>query len=181
MEEGSVKRVPGKWTNKEACAVGASGAVSYGALVAVAQVRKGETVLVLGAGGGLGVIAVQIAKALGAKVIGVVGDKEKAKVVRDLGADECMGYNLQGWEEKVKDVTKDREGVDVVFDSVGAVESSIKCLRYGGRVVIVGFAGRGGKMENIRANRILLKGASVVGYVSISQVMFVTLDANSSV
>lgn len=144
--------------------MGQSGAVSYGALVSVAKVKRGETVLVLGASGGLGVMAIQIAKAFGAKVIAVVGSEEKAGVVRRIGADEVVSYREEGWEERVKKLTEDGEGVDVVYDGIGAVESGIKCLKYRGRLVIVGFAAREGKMENVRANRILLKSIAVHGY-----------------
>lgn len=168
VDEASVRRVPQRWSNAEACAVGASGAVSYGALVGVADVKRGETVLVLGASGGLGVMAVQIAKALGAKVIAVVGNAEKAEVVKGIGANDVIDYHEEKWEDKVKELTPDKQGVDVVYDGIGAVESGIKCLKYRGRLVIVGFAARGGKMENIRANRILLKSAMVHGYVSIT-------------
>jgi NADPH:quinone reductase-like Zn-dependent oxidoreductase len=166
VDEASVRRVPQQWSNAEACAVGASGAVSYGALVGVANVKRGETVLVLGASGGLGVMAVQIAKALGAKVIAVVGDAEKAEVVKRLGADGIVDYHDKQWEDKVRDLTPGKQGVEVVYDSIGAVESGIRCLKYRGRLVIVGFAARGGSMENVRANRILLKSAMVHGYVS---------------
>lgn len=144
--------------------MGQSGAVSYGALLSVAQVKSGETVLVLGASGGLGVMAIQIAKALGARVIAVVGSEEKAGVVKSLGADEVVSYREEGWEEKVKGFTKGGEGVGVVYDGIGAVESGIKCLKYRGRLVIVGFAAREGNMENVRANRILLKSIAVHGY-----------------
>lgn len=161
-----MRRVPQQWSNAEACAVGASGAVSYGALVGIANVKSGETVLVLGASGGLGVMAVQIAKALGAKVIAVVGDAEKAGVMRGIGADAVVDYHDKNWEDKVRDLTPGHQGVEVVYDSIGAIESGIKCLRYRGRLVIVGFAAREGKMEHVRANRILLKSAMVHGYVS---------------
>ncbi|KAF2265293.1 zeta-crystallin [Lojkania enalia] len=163
-DEGTVREVPQRWTNADACAVGASGAVSWGSLVFVAHLKKGETALILGASGGLGVIAVQIAKAVGAKVIAVVGDNEKAGVVRDLGADEVVDYHEPQWENKVKQLTKDEEGVDVVFDPIGAIESGIRCLKYRGRLVIVGFAARGGKIEEVRANRMLLKSITVYGY-----------------
>lgn len=166
VDEVSVRRVPEQWSNAEACAVGASGAVSYGALVGVTQVQPGETVLVLGASGGLGVMAVQIAKALGAKVIAVVGDAEKGELVRGIGADEVVDYHDERWEDKVRDLTPGKQGVEVVYDAIGAVESGLKCLRYRGRLVIVGFAARGGNMEGVRANRILLKSAMVHGYVS---------------
>lgn len=168
VDEGSVRRVPEQWSNAQACAVGASGAVSYGALVGVTHVQAGETVCVLGASGGLGVMAVQIAKALGARVVAVVGSQEKGDVVRRLGADEVVSYRDAKWEDKVRSASPGGKGVQVVYDAVGAVESGIKCLAYRGRLVIVGFAAREGKMENVRANRILLKSAMVHGYVSLS-------------
>jgi NADPH:quinone reductase-like Zn-dependent oxidoreductase len=164
VTESAVRRFPEQWSLAEACAVGASGAVSYGALVSVAQTKSGETVLVLGASGGLGVMAIQVAKALGAKVIAVVGNEEKAEVVRRIGADGVVHYHEEKWEDKVKALTENGEGVDVVYDAIGAVESGVKCLRYRGRLVIVGFAARGGEMEEIRANRILLKSVMVHGY-----------------
>lgn len=173
VDEASVRRVPEQWSNAEACAVGASGAVSYGALVGVTQVKAGETVLVLGASGGLGVMAVQIAKALGAKVIAVVGDAEKGEMIRSIGADDVVDYHGDRWEDKVRDLTPGKQGVEVVYDAIGAVESGLKCLKYRGRLVIVGFAARGGKMENVRANRILLKSAMVHGYVSLLLKLFV--------
>jgi len=72
-------------------------------------------------------------------------------------------YDQPNWEEEVKKVSGG-EGVNLVYDAVGMVESSLKCCAYGGRVVIVGFAGRHGDMEKVRANRMLLKSASVMGY-----------------
>ncbi|KAF2735166.1 zeta-crystallin [Polyplosphaeria fusca] len=163
-DESSVRRVPDQWTNAEACAVGASGAVSWGSLVFVAGLKRGETALILGASGGLGVMAVQIAKAVGAKAIAIVGDEEKAKMIQEAGADDVVNYREDKWEEKVKALTHDGEGVDVVYDAIGAVESGIKCLRYRGRLVIVGFAARDGNIEKVLANRILLKSITVHGY-----------------
>ncbi|KAH8723910.1 zeta-crystallin [Phaeosphaeriaceae sp. PMI808] len=163
VPEEAVHQVPRQWSLAEACAVGASGAVSYGALVSVAQIKSGETLLVLGASGGLGVMVIQIAKALGARVIAVVGSQEKAEVVRNIGAQGVANYNEENWVAKVKELTNG-EGVDVVYDSIGAVESGVECLKYRGRLVIVGFAARDGNVEKIRANRILLKSAMVHGY-----------------
>ncbi|ORY19701.1 zeta-crystallin [Clohesyomyces aquaticus] len=164
VDSSSTRLVPNHWTNAEACAVGASGAVSYGALISVANLKAGETVLILGASGGLGVMAIQIAKAIGVKVIAVVGDEEKGEMVRGIGADEVVDYRREGWEERVMRLTEGEEGVDVVYDGVGAVESGIKCLKYRGRLVVVGFAGRGGDIEKVRANRVLLKSVAVYGY-----------------
>lgn len=163
--EEQVRRVPRGWTNGAACAVGPSAAVSYGALVQAGRLGRGESVLVLGASGGLGVAAVQVARALGAgRVIGLVGEErgEKADVVRRLGA-EVVGYRTPGWEKRVVAMTGG-EGVDVIYDSVGDVESCLRCVNRGGRIVVVGFAGRGGKMEQVRVNKILLTSSSVVGY-----------------
>ncbi|CAI6336841.1 unnamed protein product [Periconia digitata] len=164
VEPNSLRRIPQAWSNREACAVGSSGAISYGALVSVAGLKRDESVLVLGASGGLGVMAVQIAKAMGARVIAVVGDEEKAEMVRWIGADDVVSYQETGWEDRVKSKTRDGEGVDVVYDAVGMVHSALKCIRYRGRIVIVGFAARGGSMEEVAMNRVLLKGATIHGY-----------------
>lgn len=86
--------------------------------------------------------------------------------MRGLGADEVVGHNLPRWKGRVKELTEGVESVDVVYGAVGAVESGLKCLKYRGRVVIVGFAGRGDRIEEVKANRILLKAETVVGCVS---------------
>jgi NADPH2:quinone reductase len=87
-------------------------------------------------------------------------------VRRRLGVevDAVLRYDEAGWEKEVLEASGGK-GVDVVFDTVGLVEKSLRCLRYGGRVVVAGFAGREGKMEKVAMNRILLKGAAVLGYV----------------
>ena len=119
VDESSVRRVPDRWTLAQACAVGSSGSIGYGALVSIANLKAGETALILGASGGLGVMAVQICKALGAEVIAVVGDKEKEQMIRSIGADHVVNYKDSDWEEQAKAKTKDGEGVHVVYD-VGA-------------------------------------------------------------
>ncbi|QDS72910.1 hypothetical protein FKW77_007848 [Venturia effusa] len=163
-EGGGIRLVPEKWTSREACAVGASGATSLGCFIKAGGIKRGEWVLVTGATGGLGVMAVQIAKALGGRVIALVGNDEgKTSMLKAIGAEACVRYDLPAWEEEVKKTTGG-EGVDVVYDAVGMVESSLKCCAYNGKVVIVGFAGRHGDIEKVRANRILLKSAVVMGY-----------------
>ncbi|KAF2671244.1 NAD(P)-binding protein [Microthyrium microscopicum] len=159
---GGVRRVPKSWTNAEACAVGASGAISLGCFYRAGKIRKGDWVLVTGASGGLGVIACQIAKILGAKVVALAGDTEKAQMLKSIGVDACVSYHEPKWESTVLKITG--SGVSMVYDAVGMVESSLRCCKFGGTVVIVGFAGRGGDMESLKVNRILLKGAGVVGY-----------------
>lgn len=161
---GSVRRVPKGWSLGEACAVGSAGAISLGCFLRGPPFKKGEWVLVTGASGGLGVAACQVAKALGARVIGLVGDEEKAGILRGIGVDACVDYKKVKWEQEVLRISDG--GVALVYDGVGMVESGLRCCRFGGSVVIVGFAGRGGEMENLKVNRILLKGAGVLGYVS---------------
>lgn len=117
-------------------------------------------------------MAVQIAKAVGARIVAVVSGTAKAKMLLDIGADAVVDHHEAKWEDKVRAHTANGEGVDVVYDSIGAIESGIRCLKYRGRLVIVGFAARGGKMEEVRANRILLKGITVVGYVSCFFIFF---------
>ncbi|PSN70127.1 NAD(P)-binding protein [Corynespora cassiicola Philippines] len=164
VHEDALRKVPDSWTNAEACAVGASGAISYAALTSITNLKAGQTLLVLGASGGLGVMAVQIAKAIGARVIATAGDEEKANVLRSIGADQVVDYKSPDWEKQVKSKTDGEEGVHVVYDGIGAVESGIKCLRYRGQLVIVGFAARGGEMESLTMNRVLLKGITLHGY-----------------
>ena len=168
VKESALQRVPGNWTLEDAAGLGAATApVSYGALVHVAKLQEGETVLIHAAAGGLGVVACQIARAVGAQVIATVGSTEKANVVSKLGVDAVIRYDEPQWEKAVLKATGGT-GVDVVFDTVGLVEKSLRSLKYGGRIVVAGFAGREGNMEKLAMNRILLKGAVVLGYVRIT-------------
>lgn len=162
----ALQRLPTGWELRDVAGLGAATApVSYGALVRVAEVKAGQTVLVHAAAGGLGVVGVQIAMALGAQVIGTVGSEAKAEVVRKLGVLGVVRYDKDGWEKEVLKLTNN-VGVDSVYDTVGLVEKSIRCLKFGGNVVIAGFAGLGGKMETLAMNRVLLKGVKLLGYVS---------------
>ena len=110
-------------------------------------------------------MAVQIAKAIGARVIATAGSREKLAVARRFGADEIINYNDGEWWEEVLKLTNG-EGVNVVYDSVGLVDMSLKCLKHKGRVLVVGFAGSDGKIESVAMNRVLLKQAQIIGYVS---------------
>ncbi|KAG8895318.1 hypothetical protein FRB99_000634, partial [Tulasnella sp. 403] len=134
---------------------------SYEALVGRAQVKPGEWVLVHAAAGGVGLIAVQIAKALGAKVIATAGSPDKLDVCkRHGGADEAVNYRDPSWQKKVMQITNGH-GVDVVYDPVGLVEKSLKVIAWKGRILIVGFAA--GSIEKIPMNLVLLKNMSLVG------------------
>ena len=134
---------------------------AYAALVTRAHIKRGDCVLVHAAAGGVGLAAVQVAKAFGATVVATAGSQRKLSVVRDYGADYAVDYGSEGWQEVVKKCTPGGKGVDIVFDPVGLVGQSLKCTRWNGRIVIVGFAG--GEIEKIPMNRVLLKNISLVG------------------
>ena len=130
------------------------------ALARRGALREGETVLVHGAAGGIGTATVQLAKATGARVIGVVSSEDKAQVVRDLGADDVV--LAEGFRDAVKELTGGR-GVDVVMDPVGGdrFTDSLRSLAVEGRLLVVGFTG--GEIPTVKVNRLLLNNISVVG------------------
>lgn len=133
---------------------------AYHALVERAAVESGETVLVLGATGGVGRAAVQLAKTLGANVIAIGSDDEKLAAVSAAGADHVVNYRRDDVVTSVRDLVK---GVAVVFDPVGGdlATQAIRLLSWGGRYLVVGFAS--GTIPSFAANRLLLKGSSVLG------------------
>ena len=135
---------------------------SYAALVQRANLRKGETLLVHAAAGGVGVAAVQIGKALGARVIATAGGADKLEVARRAGADVAIDYSTGDWVEAVKQATGGR-GADVIYDPVGGeiFEGSLKCIAWNGRLLVIGFAS--GTIPVVKTNRILLKNIAVVG------------------
>jgi NADPH2:quinone reductase len=138
---------------------------SHHALVDRAALRAGETVLVLGAAGGVGSAAVQIAKAVGARVIAAASNDEKCAFCRDrLGADAVLNYGAPGADlrAQLKDLT-DGRGPDVVYDPVGGdlAELAFRSIAWRGRYLVVGFAL--GKIPSLPLNLALLKGASIVG------------------
>ncbi|EPE35531.1 NAD(P)-binding Rossmann-fold containing protein [Glarea lozoyensis ATCC 20868] len=152
--------IPSKWSFAEAAGLAATVPVSYGALIMRGNIRPGETVLIHAAAGGLGLMAVQIAKARGCTVIATAGCGFKLEVARKYGADHTFNYKDPVWFKHVLDVTNGN-GVDAVFDPVGLVDKSLKCLKQKGRILIVGFAGN---IEQIGTNRVLLKQAVLIGY-----------------
>jgi NADPH2:quinone reductase len=135
---------------------------SYAGLVYRAALQPGETLLVHAAAGGVGLAAVQIGKALGAKVIATAGGTDKLHVALEAGADVGIDYLEEDFVEKVKEFTKGR-GADVIYDSVGGdvFDKSLKCIAWNGRLVVVGFAS--GEIPKVAANRILLKNVAVTG------------------
>lgn len=134
---------------------------AYHALVQAGRLDEGETLLVHGASGGIGVAAVQIGKILGATVIATGGSDEKLAVVKDLGADHVINLD-GGFKDRVKELTSGR-GADVIYDSVGGdvFDESMRCLADGARVLILGFMG--GRPAQARTNHLLIKRASAIG------------------
>ncbi len=155
-------RVPERASFEEAAAFPVAFETAYGALVLRAGARAGETVLVTAAAGGVGVAAVQLAKALGAHVIGVAGGDEKVHVAREAGADEAIDYTDPEWAARVLKATGGK-GADVIVESVGGAtfHAAMKCIAWSGRLVVVGFAG--GTIPELALNRLLLKNATVMG------------------
>jgi NADPH:quinone reductase len=135
---------------------------SYFALKHRAQLRAGETLLVHAAAGGVGLAALQIGRAMAARVIATAGSEDKLAFCREHGADEALDYRDPAWVERVKALT-DGRGADVIYDPVGGdtFDRSTKCLAWEGRLLVVGFAS--GRIPTIEANRVLLKNVSIVG------------------
>lgn len=136
---------------------------SYSALRHSANMQPGETVLVHAGAGGVGLAAIQLAKAWGGKVIATAGGEEKVAICRKHGADLAIDYlGSDPWVDQVKDFTKGR-GADIIVDPVGGdiTDRSLRCLAWCGRLLIIGFAG--GRIPEIPANRLLLKSASAIG------------------
>ncbi|GGK17539.1 NADPH:quinone oxidoreductase [Deinococcus malanensis] len=135
---------------------------SLHALIQRGALQAGETLLVLGAAGGVGLAAVMIGKALGARVIAGVSSPEKGEVARQHGADEVIEYGTEDLRERLKTLTGGH-GPDVIFDPVGDryAEAAFRSIAWGGRYLVIGFAG--GEIPRLSLNLPLLKGASIVG------------------
>src|ERR1700730_7503155 len=134
---------------------------AYHALLDRGQLRPGEVLLVHGAGGGVGLAAVEIGKMLGATVIAAASSEEKLAVAQARGADHLVLHRREPFRDAVKRIT-DGRGVDVVYDPVGGeiFENSVRCIAWGARLLVIGFTGGIGLA---RTNLLLIKGASVLG------------------
>lgn len=145
---------------------GAGYAVAYGtsfhALHQCAALQPGETLLVLGAAGGVGIAAVQIAKSMGATVIAAASSQAKLDFARAAGADETINYSARPLKETVRQLTRDK-GVDVVYDPVGGelAQQALRALAWHGRHLVVGFTS--GEIPQFPANIALLKEARIIG------------------
>lgn len=145
---------------EDACAMMCGYGTSHYALKQRGQLQPGETLCVLGASGLTGIAAVQIGKAMGAKVIGVASTEEKRQIARDAGADIVLGYD--NLKDDLKKATEGK-GVDVAFDPVGgdSFDALARSMAWGGRLLVIGFAS--GTIPKLPVNLTLVKGFSVVG------------------
>jgi NADPH2:quinone reductase len=162
MDAGAVLPAPEGLDDAEAAAFYMTYQTGWFGLHRRARLAAGETLLVQAAAGGVGSGAVQLGKAAGARVIGVVGGERKAEVARALGADVVVDRLSQDFVQVVKEVT-DGRGADVVYDSVGgeAYARSTKCVAFEGRILVVGFAS--GQIPSAALNHALIKNYSIVG------------------
>ena len=137
-------------------------ATSWHALIDRAQLKSGETVLVLGAAGGVGTAAIQIAKAAGARVIAAASTDDKCALCKSIGADATINYSQENLRDSIKALT-DGKGPDVIYDPVGGdfAEPAFRSIAWRGRYLVVGFAS--GPIPSLPLNLTLLKGASLVG------------------
>ena len=146
--------------------VASSISLTYGtgayALMQRGNLQPGETLLVHGAAGGVGLAAVELGRVMGARVIATGGSDEKLAVAAEHGADEVINYSDGEFKDRVKELT-DGNGADVIYDPVGGdvFDQSLRCINWGGRLLVIGFAS--GRIPQAPANLALLKGCAIVG------------------
>ena len=161
-EPGRLAAIPESIDFASATGLSSTYGTSYYALTDRGQLRAGETLLVLGAAGGVGLAAVEIGKVLGARVIACASNEEKLVVCRAHGADETINYVSEDLRARVKAITKGN-GVDVIYDPVGGPysELALRDMAWGGRLLVIGFTA--GDIPRIPLNLPLIKGCSIVG------------------
>jgi NADPH2:quinone reductase len=157
-----LRKIPDSMDFKTAAGFAMIYTTSYYALKQRAQLQTGETLLVLGASGGVGLAAVELGKLMGAKVIAAASSDEKLDFVNRLNPDALLNYGDGELKERVKELTGGT-GADVIYDPVGGdlFDQSCRCINWNGRLLVVGFAS--GRIPEYKANLALLKGSSMVG------------------
>ncbi len=160
--EMSVIPAPAALSFEQAAGISITYMTSYHALKQRANLQPGETLLVLGAAGGVGTSAIELGKVMGAKVIAAASSDEKLELCKKLGADEVINYSTTSVKDAVKELTGGK-GVDVVYDPVGGdyAEPAVRSMGWNGRYLVIGFAS--GPIPSIPLNLTLLKGCSLVG------------------
>jgi len=162
MDVATTFAAPGALDDAEAASLYLGYQTGWFGLTRRVALREGETLLVHAAAGGVGSAAVQLGKAMGARVIGVVGGPVKAAVARKLGADVVVDRHETDFVDVVKSETNGR-GADVIYDPVGGktYQLSTKCIAFEGRILVIGFAG--GEIQTAALNHALVKNYSIVG------------------
>ena len=155
-----LKVFPNNFTYEQAAGFSIASQTAYVSLVERANILAGQTILVLGAAGGVGLAAIQLAKALDAKVIAVCSTKKKQEIAIKAGAKYALGYD--NMVNEIEEITK-KEGVDIIYDPIGGEYflNALKIIKWGGKVLIVGFAS--GSIPSLPINIPLIKGISVLG------------------
>ena len=144
----------------------ASMSLTYGtsayALFQRANIKENDIILIHGATGGVGITAIEISKAVGAKVIATASTDEKLKIAKEYGADYCINYSQNEFKEKVKEITNG-SGANIIYDPVGGkvFDQSLRCIAWNGRILVIGFAS--GTIASAPTNLPLLKNCSIVG------------------
>jgi NADPH2:quinone reductase len=164
LPAGIVTPIPSEMEFVTAAAFSVAYGTAHFALAYRGHLKPGESLLVLGAAGGVGLAAIEVGKCLGARVIAAASSAEKLAVARHHGADEVVNYTESSLHEEVRELTGSK-GVDVVFDPVGgdAFTQSVRCIGWEGRILVVGFAS--GDIPHVATNMILVKNFSVTGVV----------------
>ena len=157
-----VIRLPEQMDFVNAAAFPIAYATSHHALKDRAQLKSGETLLVLGAAGGVGLTAVELGKIMGARVIACASSEEKLALCKEYGADALINYSSSDLRERVRELTEGK-GVDVVYDPVGGAyaEAAVRSLAFQGRYLVIGFAS--GEIPKIAFNLLLLRSAALIG------------------
>lgn len=161
-DEGQLLPMPANMSFDEGAAFTMTYGTSYYALKQRGELKPGETLLVLGAAGGVGLTAVELGARMGAKVIAAVGSDDKMEICRKYGATMFVNYSKEKMRDKVKELTGG-QGADVIYDAVGgdAFDEAIRCIAWYGRLLVIGFAS--GRIPSLPANLALLKSCDVRG------------------
>ena len=158
----SLRKIPDNMDFKTAASFAMVYTTSYYALKQRAKLESGETLLVLGSSGGVGLTAVELGKLMGAQVIAAASSNEKLEFVKQLKPDYLVNYNDCDLKESVKDLTEGK-GADVIYDPVGGdlFDQCCRCINWNGRLLVIGFTS--GRIPSYKANLALLKGSSMIG------------------
>lgn len=162
VPEADVTPIPASMDFVTAAGTMATYGTTYHALVDRARIQPGETLLILGAAGGVGLAAVQLGKAFGARVIGAASSAAKIALIKDNGADEGINYVEHDLKQEARRLTGGK-GADVIYDAVGgaATDAAMSAINWKGRLLVVGFAS--GQIPSVALNRVLLKGCDILG------------------